>query len=104
MARIWKRSIAKIMTALAMQPALRGAVLDYVSQETRRKVLDVDLVSESEMDVMCYSAHRPEMHARYDGMALGWREQMAAMGERKLKNGCFSARADFEAFVKARER
>lgn len=92
-----KRLAAKLLTAIAIQPAMRGATVQPppLIHEGRDEFL-------AEMDVTSMAAHRPEYHARYTGPVTRWQEQARLMAGKRMANGCLGT--EFEAFVKARTR
>ena len=96
----FKSAAAKLLTALAIQPALRGSTAPAQQIDVDH---DKDVILE-EMGVTVYAAHRPEYHAKYTGPVTGWREQSKVMGRRKLANGCFAVREETERFIAARTR
>ena len=102
MASILKRFGAKMLIALASQPAMRGAAIREVQAQVD-EAHSKDIILE-EMGAVCGASYRHQYHAQYTGPITSWREQSEAVGHRKLSNGCMAARREYEAFVEARTR
>jgi hypothetical protein len=101
--RLLKTIAAKILFALASNPALGGASTDP-ERVLPSMVHDTGDTFLAEMGVTEAAAHRPEYHARYAGPRMEMSEQLKAMTGRKLANGCLTARAETERFIAQRTR